>query len=173
MLQLKLFIIKLIKGLRARYKVLILKDGASGKVAFNVSLWVLISCSIAFTLFLFIFFTALLRFTSLKDYLVGGDKSVYRSELLQAYERIDSLDQLAIANELYLSNLQKVISGTVGESIEEAIKRDSEQIDKDNQITSLPQANLDQKYLEDEAVLKSLIELQSPVLTSQGSQSEI
>jgi murein DD-endopeptidase MepM/ murein hydrolase activator NlpD len=103
----------------------------------------------------------------LKEYLIGDGAGVNRKELLEAYNRIDSLGQLARANELYLSNLQKIISGTAGESIEEAIKRDSEQIAKEEQSPNLPKNNKDKKYLEDEAVLKSLLELKTPMLSGE------
>ena len=142
--------------LKNRYRILILEDATSAeKATFKAPLWVLINSSLAVLLIVFILFALLLRYTSLKEYFIGEDPGTYRRELLEAYDRIDSLDQQSKANELYLSNLQKVINGTVGESIDEAIKRDSEQIAREEQKPNLPKNKKDQTFIEDEAVLKS------------------
>lgn len=164
----------LVDRLRRRYKILIVEDGSpTRKATIKIPFWVLISGSLAFLLTVFILFAILLKYTSLKEYLLGEDSGIYRAELLSAYDRVDSLDQLSKANELYLSNLQKVINGIAGESIDEAIKRDSEQIARDEQKPNLSKNNKDQKYLEDEAVLKSLLELKTPILSLEESRSEI
>jgi murein DD-endopeptidase MepM/ murein hydrolase activator NlpD len=157
--------------LKGRYKVMVLEDETFvEKASFKVPLWVLISSTLAFFLFVFVLFTLLLRFTSLKEYIIGEDQVTNRRELMKAYDRIDSLNQISIANELYLSNLQKVIDGTAGENIEEAIKRDSEQIANNSQVeNSAPKSMKDQKYSEDEEVLRSLLELRTPVLSQENN----
>lgn len=150
--------------LKSHYRIVISKaDSSLGKPPFIVPLWTLISITLISLLILFVVFTALLRFTSLKEYVIGENPDSYRRELLKAYERIDSLDQLSAANELYLSNLQKVMTGKAGESIDEAVKRDSEQLVQNDKIAS--ENRKDKRTSEDEAVLKSLLELRNPVLS--------
>lgn len=143
------------------------------RASFKVPLWVLISSTLAFFIVVFIVFIVLLRFTSLKEYVIGEDQVTYRRELMKAYDRVDSLSQISVANELYLSNLQKVIDGTVGESIDEATKRDSEQVANNQAENRTPQNTKEQKYSEDEEVLRSLLELSTPVLSQYENQEEL
>lgn len=143
------------------------------RASFKVPLWVLISSTLAFFIVAFIVFIVLLRFTSLKEYVIGEDQVTYRRELLKAYDRVDSLSQISVANELYLSNLQKVIDGTVGESIDEATKRDSEQIANSQAENSASQRIKEQKHSEDEEVLRSLLELSTPVLSQYENKEEL
>lgn len=163
---------KLINKFKSHYKVLVLKaDTSLEKLSFIVPLWALISIALASLFIVFGLSIVVLRFTFLKEYIIGENPNTYRRELLKAYDRIDSLDQVSAANELYLSNLQKVMGGTVGESIEEAIKRDSEQVVKNNQIAR--EQPKSKKYLEDEKVLKSLLELKKPVLSEESIGSKV
>lgn len=155
---------KLVDKIKSQYKLLVLKEDTSlEKLSFVAPLWTLISMVIAFLLIVLVLSIVLLRFTPLKDFVIEGNPNTYRKELLKAYSRIDSLDQVSAANELYLLNLKKVLGGTVGESIEEAVKRDSEQLVESKKIANeSPQSK---RYSEDEAVLKSLLELKNPVLS--------
>src|SRR5690606_31747296 len=105
-----------------------------------------------------------------KEYIIGESPDTYRRELLKAYDRIDSLDQISAANELYLSNLQKVMGGTAGESIDEAVKRDSEQLVENGKMAS--EKTKGKTYSEDEKVLKSLLELENPVLSQENVGSK-
>lgn len=163
---------RLVDKFRSHYKVLVLKaDTSLEKLSFIVPLWALISIALASLFLVFGLFIILLRFTSLKEYIIGENPDTYRRELLKAYDRIDSLDQVSAANELYLSNLQKVMGGTVGESIEEAVKRDSEQVVKNDQIAK--EQPKSKTYSEDEEVLKSLLELKKPVLSEESIGSKV
>lgn len=163
---------RLVGHLKSHYKILISKaDTSLEKPPFIVPLWTLISIALTSLLVVFVLFIVLLRFTSLKEYIIGENPDSYRRELLKAYERIDSLDQLSAANELYLSNLQKVMGGKVGESIDEAIKRDSEQLVQNDKIAQ--ENPKGKRSSEDEEVLKSLLELRNAVLSEQNIGSRV
>lgn len=163
---------RLIEHLKSHYKILISKADASfEKPPFTVPLWTLISIALASLIVVFVLFVVVLRFTSLKEYIVGENPDSYRRELLKAYDRIDSLDQVSAANELYLSNLQKVMEGTAGESIDEAVKRDSEQLVQNDKIAH--QNPKSKRSSEDEEVLKSLLELRNPVLSEENIGSKV
>lgn len=155
---------------RDRYKVLVLQDDTFvEKLSFRVPLWVFMTGSLAFLILVFIIFTLLLRYTPLQEYVIGENQSANRRELLKAYARIDSLDRATMANEQYLDNLKKVMSGTAGESIEDAEKRDSEMSDAAVIPTvGAKQTTKSKKQAEDEAVLRNLLELSTPVI-SQGN----
>ena len=164
----------LVKKLRDRYKVLILKDDTSvEKLSFRIPFWVFISGILSFLLVLFIVFTLVLRYTPLREYVSGEGIGPDRRELLKAYSRIDSLEKISIANERYLANLKNVIDGTVGETIQDAVKRDNEQeliiekqsVDKNTSAKS-------RKKTEDEEVL-SLLELRTPVLSNENTNTLI
>ncbi len=157
--------------LKSRYKVSVVEDGsATRERAFNIPFWALISGPLVLFLVIFILLVILSKYTSFKEFLIGESTRADRKELLETYERIDSLEQISRANELYLSNLQKIISGTAGESIDEAIKRDSEQMARDEQNLKSQNNSKDKKYLEDEEVLKSLLELKAPILSLEDSK---
>ena len=161
----------LVDKLTNRYKVLVLKDDTFiEKISFKVPLWVFISGVLAFLLLLFIGFTLILRFTSLQEYVIGEGTGPDRREILKAYSRIDSLEQISIANELYLANLKKVMDGTAGESIQDAVKRDSEQESKiEEQMVAQKTPAKSKKKSEDEKVLRSLLELRTPVQAQENT----
>lgn len=163
---------RLIDHLESHYKILISKTGTSlEKPPFIVPLWTLVSIALTSLLIVFILFIVLLRFTPLKEYVIGENSDSYRRELMKAYERIDSLDQVSAANDLYLSNLQRVIGGAVGEGIDAAIKRDSEQLVENDKIAQ--ENPKSKRSSEDEEVLKSLLELRNPILSEQNMRSKV
>lgn len=173
-MQLKSFILRIIKNLRERYKVLVLKDSDFiEKLSFKVPAWVFISAFLAFVLGLFILFVFIVKFTSLKEYVIGDGQSPNRREILKAFERIDSLEEVSLANELYLSNLKNVMSGTAGESIDEAVARDSELVEKtENKAKNLGKSAKSKSFTEDEEVLKSLLELNAPLLSQENNSGD-
>ncbi len=163
---------KIIDKFKSHYKISISEaDISPEKPSFIVPLWALISIALVSLLIVFILFTLVLRFTSLKEYIIGGNSNTYRKELLSAYKRIDSLDHVTAANELYLSNLQKVMGGTVGESIDEAVKRDSEQLIQNEKMAN--EKSEHKGHTEDEEVLRSLLELKNPVLSKENISPKI
>lgn len=163
----------LVDKLRDRYKVLVLKDDTFvEKVSFRVPLWVFISSVAAFLLMLFIGFTLVLRFTPLREYVIGEGSGPDRRDLLKAYSRVDSLEQISLANELYLTNLKSIMNGTAGETIQDAVKRDSEQeTNVEKQLESKNKIVKSKTKTEDEEVLRSLLELRTPVLAKENTNT--
>lgn len=165
----KSFIERIINNLRERYKVLVLKDSDFiEKLSFKVPAWVFIAAFFTAILGLFFLFIFIVKVTPLKEYVIGDGQNPARKEILEAFERIDSLEKASLANERYLSNLRNVMAGTVGESIDEAVARDSELIKKNESETAYPKTETKSKVrTEDEEVLKSLLELNTPVLSQE------
>ncbi len=103
---------KLIDKLREKYKLVILNDDTfEEKASFNASLWYLIIGAATFAI-LFIFLTiTTIKFTPLREYLSAGTDVGSKKEIIRAYSKVDSLERLAKANEIYLNNLKDVITG--------------------------------------------------------------
>ena len=168
---------KIITNLRERYKVLVLKDSDFiEKLSFKVPAWVFIAAFFTTILGLFFLFVFIIKVTPLKEYVLGDGQNPNRREVVEAFERIDSLEKVALANDRYLSNLRNVMAGTVGESIDEAVARDSELIAKKKSKTVDSKTETkSESRTEDEEVLKSLLELSTPVLsqeTNSGTSNE-
>lgn len=109
---------KLSKVLHQRYKVVVLHEETfEEKASFSGKLGYWITGLLSATAVLVVLTIILIRSTSLREYVIGSSLSGYeRSQLLDAYSRIDSLERVAFANERYLDNLQAVISGRAGET---------------------------------------------------------
>ncbi len=107
---------KLIDKLKEKYKLVILNDDTfEEKASFNASLWYLIIGTVAFAI-LFIFLTiTTIKFTPLREYLSGNTNATSKKEIIAAYSKADSLQQLAKANEVYLNNLKNVMNGNIGQ----------------------------------------------------------
>ncbi|MFC5282267.1 M23 family metallopeptidase [Pedobacter alpinus] len=105
---------KLIDKLREKYKLVILNDDTfEEKASFNASLWYLIIGTATFAI-LFIFLTiTTIKFTPLREYLSVASDAGSKKEIIEAYSKVDSLEKLAKANEIYLNNLKDVITGKV------------------------------------------------------------
>lgn len=164
-----------IDKLRERYKVLVLKDDTFvEKLSFRIPLWVFVTGSLSLLILVFTVFTLLLRYTPLQEYVIGENQSANRRELLKAYARIDSLDQATLANEQFINNLKKVMNGTVGESIEDAEKRDSVMNEATvNAPVGKKQTTKSKKHVEDEEVLRNLLELSTPVTSPGGVKMDV
>ncbi|MBC7653401.1 MAG: M23 family metallopeptidase [Oligoflexus sp.] len=108
---------RLIDKLKEKYKLVILNDDTfEEKASFNASLWYLIIGTAAFAI-LFIFLTiTTIKFTPLREYLSGNTDASSKKEIIAAYSKADSLQQLAKANEVYLKNLKNVINGNIGQT---------------------------------------------------------
>lgn len=98
----------------------------------------------------------LIRITPLREYVIGTSLSEQqRGQLIDAYTRIDSMEKLSLANEIYLENLQNVLSGQAGETLEETGKRSG------GEESSSMSATIDLSATglsEDERALRELIE---------------
>jgi len=108
---------RLIDKLKEKYKLVILNDDTfEEKASFNASLWYLIIGTAAFAI-LFIFLTiTMIKFTPLSEYLSVNTDASSKKEIIAAYSKADSLQEIAKANEIYLKNLKNVINGNVGQT---------------------------------------------------------
>lgn len=108
---------KLSKILNARYKVVVLHEETfEEKAAFRGKLWYWISGTISAAVVVVILTAVLIRSTPLREYVIGSSLGEYgRSALLEAYARIDSMEQVARAHEQYLDNIRRIISGDAGD----------------------------------------------------------
>lgn len=146
---------KLSKILNARYKVVVLhEDTFEEKAAFRGKLWYWISGSVSAAVIIIILTAVLIRATPLREYVIGTALSGYeRTALMETYARIDSMEQLARAQEQYLNNIKQVISGEVGETTAEV--REERPV-KDVTVPAPGITNTD--LSEDELALRELVE---------------
>lgn len=151
---------KITKILSARYKVVVLhEDTFEEKAAFTGRLWYWITGGVSAAVMLVILTVMLIRSTALREYVVGTSLAGYdREQLVDAYKRIDSMEQVTQANDIYLNNLRKVISGQAGETIEEASGQQLNDKDK----TAGAVTELDSGISADELALRELVESGAP-----------
>ena len=144
---------KLIQQLKENYKLMILNDTTfEEKASFRASLWYLIIGTSAFAIILVFLTIVIIRVTPLKEYLTGVADVESKRDIVSAYSRADSLEKLVLANNLYLENLQNVMSGKIG--AEKQVKPD----DKSKKSDSIV---LNQKISKEERELRKLIESES------------
>jgi murein DD-endopeptidase MepM/ murein hydrolase activator NlpD len=144
---------KLIERLKENYKLMILNDTTfEEKASFRASLWYLIIGTSAFAIILVFLTIVIIRVTPLKEYLTGVTDVESKRDIVSAYSRADSLEKLVLANNLYLENLQNVMSGKIG--AEKQVKPD----DKSKKSDSIV---LNQKISKEERELRKLIESES------------
>lgn len=149
--QLKRSIRAFIKTLKGRYQIKLLQDETfKEKLSVKAPLGYLISSFIALLIIMFIAVLLLVRYSPLQEYFVT-DYNENRKDLVDAYTRIDSLSGLVNDNEVYLKNIQGVLSGEAGETIEQAIAREEQQ--SKEAVESVERTELS----EDEQVLRDLL----------------
>ena len=129
------------------------------KAAFTGKLWYWLTGTISIAALLIILTVILIRATPLREYVIGSSLSAYdRNRLITAYARIDSMEQVAQANDIYLTNLRHVLGGEAGETLEES--RQSTPADNKAKITTPPPAET--QLSEDELALRELVESGAP-----------
>ena len=141
---------KLIDKLKEKYKLVILNDDTfEEKASFNASLWYLIIGTSAFAILLIFLTITTIRFTPLREYLSGVTDDDSRKIIIEAYGKVDSLEKVTKANDLYLTNLKNVINGNVGE----------DKLEKSQDVSKASDSiKLNQKISKEEKELRSLIE---------------
>lgn len=146
--------------LNARYKVVVLHEETfEEKAAFRGKLWYWISATITGAIVLVVFTIILIRSTPLREYVIGTSFDGYeRAALLDAYSRIDSMEQVARAHEQYLNNIKQVINGDVGDATAEAAGSQSV-----GEVAVPPSSRVaDIGLSEDELALRELVESGAP-----------
>lgn len=160
---------KLSKALNARYKVIVLhEDTFEEKAAFTGKLWYWMTGTVSAAVVLVMLTVVFIRSTSLREYVIGNSLSRYdRSQLIEAYARIDSMEQVAQAHEVYLNNLRQVITGQAGETLEEAARQRA----TEENTASEPASVSDTGLSEDELALRELVESGAPYDLSENQGS--
>ena len=155
---------KLIDKLKEKYKLVILNDDTfEEKASFNASLWYLIIGTSAFAILLIFLTITTIRFTPLREYLSGVTDDDSRKIIIEAYGKVDSLEKVTKANDLYLTNLKNVINGNVGE----------DKLEKPKDVSKASDSiKLNQKISKEEKELRSLIESEGKFDLNAQTQTE-
>jgi murein DD-endopeptidase MepM/ murein hydrolase activator NlpD len=142
---------KLIEKLKEKYKLVILNDDTfEEKASFNASLWYLIIGAAAFAILLIILTITTIRFTPLREYLSIVTDASSKKDIVNAYTKVDSLEQIANANKLYLENLKNIIDGKVSTAGKTKLVNDGSK--------ATDSIKLNQKISKEEKELRKLIE---------------
>ncbi|WP_177180938.1 M23 family metallopeptidase [Parapedobacter koreensis] len=151
---------RLAKALNVRYKVVILQEETfEEKASFTGKLWYWITGASSAAVVLIIFTIVFIRATPLREYVMGMSLNGFeRSRLIEAYTRIDSMEQAAQANTIYLTNLQQVIGGQVGETLEQAAGQQA----AGKATNAVIPATADIGLSKDELALRELVESGAP-----------
>lgn len=155
-------------ALDTRYKVVVLHEETfEERVSFTGKLWYWITGGVTAAALLIILVILLIRATPLREYVIGAALGgLERGRLVDAYSRIDSMEQLLRANDTYLENLRRVISGRAGETMD-SLDRQQQQADA-RRTTPDTIAGVS----EDELALRQLIESGAPYdLTGTSGQN--
>lgn len=142
---------KLIDKLKERYKLVILNEETfEENASFNASLWYLIIGGATFAILLIVLTIVTIKFTPLREYVSGVTDASSKKDIIDAYTKVDSLEQQANANKVYLKNLKNIIEGKVGSAGE--VKPDK------NMSKATDSIKLNQKISKEERELRKLIE---------------
>jgi septal ring factor EnvC (AmiA/AmiB activator) len=106
--------ISLFDKIRYKYRLIIINDDTfeqktSIKLSkFNIYVWVG-----SFFLLIVLFITSLIAFTNLKYYLPGVGQIDFRNKINELYFKTDSLSKELDTRNLWISNIQKIVSGDI------------------------------------------------------------
>lgn len=147
-----------------RYKLVVLhEDSFEEKASFTGKLWYWVTSLITIAAVITILTIIFIKLTPLREYVIGtsftGDQ---RAQLIDAYTRIDSMERIAMANEVYLENLQNVLSGNVGETMKEVLKRSETEEQGTEQTGVTGDISSAATVSEDEMALRELVESGAP-----------
>ncbi|MFB5945130.1 M23 family metallopeptidase [Albibacterium profundi] len=138
-----------IETLKRKYQIKLLQDDSfKEKLSLKAPMWVFISSFVALMLVVLFIVLLVARYSPLQEYFVT-DYNENRRDLVEAYGRIDSLSRLVSDNELYLDNIQGVLSGSVGETIEQAVAREEKQMREAKPATETTELSEDEQVLRD------------------------
>ena len=139
----------LVEALKRRYQIKLLQDASfKEKLSIKAPLWILISSLVAFMMIVLFIVLLLARHSPLKEYFMT-DYNESRRNLVDAYSRIDSLSRLVDANDLYLQNIQGVLTGEVGETMDHAVARENKDAEKPVESARTTELSEDEQVLRD------------------------
>jgi murein DD-endopeptidase MepM/ murein hydrolase activator NlpD len=152
---------KLSARLKEKYKLVVLNDDTfEEKASFRASLWYLLIGTSAFAIILVFLTIIVIKITPLREYIIGVADIDNKRDIISTYAKVDSLEKLVKANDLYLENLNQIISGK--------LDQDKLSKPKDTHIKS-DSIKLSQKLSDDEKELRKLIESEGRFDLSEGS----
>lgn len=152
---------KLSARLKEKYKLVVLNDDTfEEKASFRASLWYLLIGTSAFAIVLVFLTIVVIKITPLREYITGVADIDNKRDIISTYAKVDSLEKLVKANDLYLENLNQIINGKLDE--------DKLSKPKDNNIKS-DSIKLSQKLSNDEKELRKLIESEGRFDLSESS----
>ncbi|MEO6882731.1 MAG: M23 family metallopeptidase [Bacteroidia bacterium] len=107
----KLFSVKWLKG---KYRLVVMNDAtfeekASLKLS-PLSLFIFIG---SITIFLIVVVTSLIAFTPLREYIPGYTDLNFRRQLIVLTAKADSLEQVLSAKNMYIQNINNIVSGNL------------------------------------------------------------
>jgi murein DD-endopeptidase MepM/ murein hydrolase activator NlpD len=152
---------KLSARLKEKYKLVVLNDDTfEEKASFRASLWYLLISTSAFAIVLVFLTIVVIKITPLREYIIGVADIDNKRDIISTYAKVDSLERLVKANDLYLENLNQIINGK--------LDQDKLSKPKDNNIKS-DSIKLSQKLSDDEKELRKLIESEGRFDLSEGN----
>ncbi|AXG68952.1 murein DD-endopeptidase MepM [Kordia sp. SMS9] len=111
------------KKLLHKYRLVILnEDTFEERISFKLTrlnVFVLVAFS---AIMLIVLTTFLIAFTSLREYIPGYSSTALKQQAIDLYEKIDSLEQVAQRDSIYLNSIRNVLTG---ELKSESINKDS------------------------------------------------
>lgn len=156
---------KLIDKLKEKYKLVILNDDTfEEKASFNASLWYLIIGAAAFAILLIFLTIVAIRFTPLREYLSVVTDASSKKDIIDAYTKVDSLETIANANEVYLNNLQDIVDGKM--------PTNGKPTSAEEEGKATDSIKLSQKISTEEKELRKLIEAEGKFDLNAGNTAE-
>lgn len=153
---------ELIQVLQENYQVRVVKEGVrKEKLSLQFPLWGFIGSAVVFFFLLLIFFFLFVKHSPVREYLNTEGSSAVRSQLVDATRRVDSLAKVNQEQTLYLENLRKVLTGSIGETLEEAEQREAK---SSLSAPKLPKEAHTKLEREDQIALQNLLELSVPLV---------
>jgi len=122
---------KILKKLKSKYRLVILNDASfEEKFSYRLSPLNIVTLLATFAFFLMSSVAAIIIFTPLREYIPGYTDVSLRQDLTKMVLRGDSLEKKLVQNNLYLSNIQTILSGEAphtellhqNTSVEESLK---------------------------------------------------
>jgi murein DD-endopeptidase MepM/ murein hydrolase activator NlpD len=102
------------KKLTYKYRLVILNDDTlEEKLSFKLNRLNVYVLSGLFAVIVIVLTTILIAYTPLKEYIPGYTSTKYKKKVLKLETQIQEYDKIIKANELYITNVQNILSGNI------------------------------------------------------------
>jgi murein DD-endopeptidase MepM/ murein hydrolase activator NlpD len=102
------------KKLTYKYRLVILNDDTlEEKLSFKLNRLNVYVLSGLFAVIVIVLTTVLIAYTPLKEYIPGYTSTKYKKKVLKLETQIQEYDKIIKANELYITNVQNILSGNI------------------------------------------------------------